>query len=137
MATSLELAAQRDTVGLHEFIGARLDAAADPLELAVAAILDPIDRSPQPSRGLLATYALMLEAARRPDLHSVAREWTEAYLNVPGLLVKVFGFKHPRSDAELLLAAADGLLIGQLTSGEAGHLTPELRRLAGALVTRR
>jgi hypothetical protein len=52
-------------------------------------------------------------------------------------LFKVAGSSDPRADAKLLLAAADGLLIDQLASGEAGDLAPELRRLAGALVRRR
>jgi DNA-binding transcriptional regulator YbjK len=138
LTAALELAAQRDTARLHEFIAARLDVADDPLELAVAAILDPIDQSPQASRGsLLATYALLLEAARRPSLQSVTREWTDAYLNVLQRLLKVAGSSHPRADADLLLAVADGLLIGQLASGKAGDLAPQLRRLAGALVSRR
>ncbi|HET7051629.1 MAG TPA: hypothetical protein VFI54_25390 [Solirubrobacteraceae bacterium] len=138
LTAALELAAQRDTARLHEFIAARLDVADDPLELAVAAILDPIDQAPQASRGsLLATYALLLEAARRPSLQSVTREWTDAYLNVLQRLLKVAGSSHPRADADLLLAVADGLLIGQLASGKAGDLAPELRRLAGALVSRR
>jgi DNA-binding transcriptional regulator YbjK len=137
LTAALELAAQRDTARLHEFIAERLDGAADPVELAVAAILDPLDQSPQASRGsLLATYALLLEAARRPGLQSVTREWTDAYLNVLERLFKIAGSSNPRSDANLLLAAADGLLIGQLASGEAGDLAPELRRLAAALVRR-
>jgi DNA-binding transcriptional regulator YbjK len=138
LTAALELAAQRDTARLHEFIAERLDGAADPVELAVAAILDPLDQSPQASRGsLLATYALLLEAARRPGLQSVTREWTDAYLNVLERLFKIAGSSNPRSDANLLLAAADGFLIGQLASGEAGDLAPELRRLAAALVRRR
>ena len=138
LTAALELAAQRDTTRLHEFIAARLDGAANPVELAVAAIVDPFDQSPHASRGsLLATYALLLEAARRPSLQSVTREWTDAYLNVLERLFKVAGSSDPRADAKLLLAAADGLLIDQLASGEAGDLGPELRRLAGALVRRR
>ena len=67
----------------------------------------------------------------------MTREWTDAYLNVLERLFKVAGSSDPRADAKLLLAAADGLLIDQLASGEAGDLAPELRRLAGALVRRR
>ena len=138
LTAALEVAAQRDIARLHQFIAERLDAAADPIELAVAAIVDPPDYSPQASRGtVVATYALILEAARRRSLQGVTREWTDAYLNVLERLFKVAGSGHPRADADLLLAAAAGLLIGQLASGEAGDLAPELRRLARALVSRR
>jgi hypothetical protein len=46
------------------------------------------------------------------------------------------GSGHPRRDAELLLAS-DGLLIGQLASGEASDLRAPLRRLAVALLDAR
>ena len=110
---------------------------ADPLELAVAAILEPLDESPQASRGsLLATYLLLLEAARRPSLRAIAKEWTEAYLKLLGRLFKAAGSGDPAADGELLLAAADGLLIEQLASGTGGDVAPRLRRLASALVAR-
>jgi hypothetical protein len=44
------------------------------------------------------------------------------------------GSRHPRSDAELLIAAADGLLVEQLASDDASDLVPRLKRLADALV---
>lgn len=108
---------------------------ADPLGLAVAAILDPLDESPQANRGsLVATYALLLEAARRPALRAVARRWTAAYLDALGRLLGLAGSRQPEADAELLLGAADGLLIEQLAAGTTADLAPRLRRLAEALV---
>lgn len=137
LTAALELAAQRDMARLQEFIAEPIDDSDDPLELAVAAILEPLDESLQASRGsLLATYLLLLEAARRPNLQEVAREWTEAYLNLLSRLFKRAGSDDPATDAELLLGAADGLLIGQLAQGTGGDLAPRLRRLASALVTR-
>jgi TetR/AcrR family transcriptional regulator, regulator of biofilm formation and stress response len=137
LTAALELAAQRDIARLQEFIVEPLDDSADPLELAVAAILEPLDESLQASRGsLLATYALLLEAARRPSLRAVTRDWTEAYLKLLSRLFKAAGSDDPRADAELLLAAADGLLIYQLAQGTGGDLVPRLRRLASALVGR-
>jgi AcrR family transcriptional regulator len=104
--------------------------------------------NPNPAaRGwLLATYALMLEAARRPALREVTERWTDAYLEMLPPLLAAAGSQHPRADAALLLAAADGLLIDQLASGHASaeapplgaadhlDLGPQLRRLADALV---
>ncbi len=93
------------------------------------------DNSIHTSRGwLLATYALVLEAARRPALRAVTRRWTDAYLEALRPLLAAAGSRHPRSDAELLLAAADGLLVDQLASGDSSDLAPRLRRLADALV---
>jgi DNA-binding transcriptional regulator YbjK len=135
LTAALELAAERDMARLEEFLAERLDAAADPLGLAVAAILDPLDESHQANRGsLVATYALLLEAARRPALRAVARRWTAAYLDALGRLLGLAGSRRPEADAELLLGAADGLLIEQLASGTTADLAPRLRRLAEALV---
>ena len=137
LTAALELAAQRDIARLQEFAAAPFDDTADPLELAVAAILEPLDESLQTSRGsLLATYLLLLEAARRPSLRAIAKQWTDAYLKLLGRLFKLAGSADPVTDAELLLAAADGLLIEQLASGARGDVAPRLRRLAGALVAR-
>lgn len=135
LTAALERAAERDIERLRAFLPEALTRAADPIELVVGAILDPIDESPQTSRGwLLATYALVLEAARRPALREVTIRWTDAYLEVLPPLLAAAGSRHPRSDAELLLAAADGLLVDQLATGDASDLAPRLRRLADALI---
>jgi DNA-binding transcriptional regulator YbjK len=145
LTAALELAAERDMARLQEFLAEGLDAVADrqgadphgadPVGLAVAAILDPLDESQQASRGsLVATYALLLEAARRPALRAVARRWTAAYLDALGHLLGLAGSHRPEADAELLLGAADGLLIEQLAAGTTADLAPRLRRLAEALV---
>ncbi len=137
LTAALERAADRDIERLRAFLGESEtpEPAADPLGRAVAAILGPSDESTQTSRAwLLATYALMLEAARRPALRDVTKRWTEAYLEALPPLLAAAGSSHPRSDAELLLAAADGLLVEQLASDDASDLAPRLRRLAGALV---
>ncbi len=44
------------------------------------------------------------------------------------------GSADPVTDGTLLLAAADGLLIDQLSSGATGDLAPRLRQVASALV---
>jgi len=79
----------------------------------------------------------MLEAARRPALREIAARWTEAYIVTLSGLMEQAGSARPREDAQLLLATADGLLIGQLATGSAGDLRPRLRRLAASLVGHR
>jgi TetR/AcrR family transcriptional regulator, regulator of biofilm formation and stress response len=136
LTAALELAAERDIARLHEF---SVDAGdgADPLELAIAAVLGPIDETLPAHRGsLIATYALLLEAARRPPLQAVARGWTDAYLSAVGRQLEAAGSTAPAADAELLIAAADGLLIEQLATGDRRELSTRLRRLAIALVRR-
>jgi TetR/AcrR family transcriptional regulator, regulator of biofilm formation and stress response len=135
LTAALELAADRDIARLQEFVGSNLPEDADPIELAVASIIEPCETSIQGSRSsLLATYALLLEAARRPALQAVTRRWSNAYLDALEDLLGQTSSSDPRRDAELLLAAADGLLVGQLASGEMTDLTPKLRMLAITLV---
>jgi DNA-binding transcriptional regulator YbjK len=137
LTAALELAAERDIARLGEF-SVDVGDGADPLELAIAAVLEPIDETLPARRGsMIATYALLLEAARRPPMQAVVRRWTDAYLAALGRLLEVAGSTAPSADAELLLAAADGLLIEQLATGDQGELSSRLRRLATALVTRR
>ena len=131
LTAALERAAERDIARLHAFLD-DASAKADPLALAVDAIVGPPEE--QTNRGsLLATYALILEAARRPAMRAINQRWTEAYLGALTRLLRAAGSGRPRSDAVILLAAADGLLVEQLTSGEATEAAPQLRRLAKAL----
>jgi DNA-binding transcriptional regulator YbjK len=135
LTAALERAAERDIERLREFLHDTPDPAVDPVATVVRAILGPIEDSGQTSRAwLLATYALMLEAARRPALREVTMRWTHAYLEALQPLLAAAGSRDPRSDAELLLAAADGLLVEQLASDDTSDLAPRLRRLADALV---
>ena len=184
LTAALESAAERDIERLRAFLREPPEGTADPLALAVGAILGPSEESTKgppsgaadnpsakappsgaadnpskappsgaadnpskappsgaadnpsfTSRGwLLATYALVLEAARRPALRDVTMRWTGAYLEALSPLLAAAGSRHPRSDAELLLAAADGLLVEQLASDDTSDLAPRLRRLADALV---
>jgi AcrR family transcriptional regulator len=146
LTAALARAADHDIERLHGFLAEAQEPAADPLGLVVGALLGPNNpkappsgaaaQSPNPtSRGwLLATYALLIEAARRPALRQVTARWTEAYLEALPPLLAAAGSRHPRADAGLLLAAADGLLVDQLASGDTADLAPQLRRLAEALV---
>jgi DNA-binding transcriptional regulator YbjK len=134
LTAALERAADRDIARLRDFIADAPADSPDPIGLAVDAILDSVGETGQTSRGsLLATYALLLEAARRPTLRAVTRRWTDAYLDALGKLMARAGSPDPPSDAALLLGAADGLLVEQLASGACADLGPRLRRLAAAL----
>jgi TetR/AcrR family transcriptional regulator, regulator of biofilm formation and stress response len=135
LMAALERAAESDIERLRAFVGEAPEHVPDPVGRVVGAILDPVDDSAQTRRGwLLATYALVLEAARRPALRDVTMRWTDAYLEALTPLLAAAGSCEPRSDAELLLAAADGLVVDQLASGQDSDLAPRLRRLASALV---
>jgi DNA-binding transcriptional regulator YbjK len=134
LTAALELAAERDTARLLEY-GAEMEhSGTDPLDAVVGAITECDDGS-QANRGsLIATFALLLEAARRPALQQIAQRWTEVYLLTLSRLLERAGSAHARQDAELLLGATDGLLLEQLASGTIEDLSPRLRRLAAALV---
>jgi TetR/AcrR family transcriptional regulator, regulator of biofilm formation and stress response len=134
LTAALELAAERDTARLLAY-GAEIEESdVDALDAVVAAIGECDDGS-QPNRGsLIATFALLLEAARRPALQLIAQRWTEAYMLTLSRLLERAGSASPRADAELLIGATDGLLLEQLASGRTEDLNPRLRRLAAALV---
>jgi DNA-binding transcriptional regulator YbjK len=135
LTAALERAAERDCARLHSILSQSAPEPEDPLRLVVDAILDPLeDDDPSCRASLLATYALMLEAARRPALREIHRRWTEAYLDALSRLLELAGSHAPRSDAALLLAAADGLVVEQLASDRTAAVAPQLRRLAAALV---
>lgn len=135
IAAALELAAERDIADLHRRAN---EPSGNALERAVGLICEPLREDQRASRGaLLAAYALWLEAARRPELRTVTRRWAAAYHEtVAGLLVRA-GSSDPPGDAELLAAAADGLLMEQLARDRFSDLRPRLRRLAHALLDRR
>ena len=134
LTAALELAAERDTARLLAY-GAEMEQSdLDPLDAIVTAIGECDDKS-QPNRGsLIATFALLLEAARRPALQQISQRWSEAYLLTLSRLLERAGSASPRADAELLIGATDGLLLEQLASGRNENLNPRLRRLAAALV---
>jgi DNA-binding transcriptional regulator YbjK len=134
LTAALELAAERDVARLHELAGQLGDR--EPLEAVLATVLDPVDE-PSSRASLMATYALLLEAARRPALQDLARRWTDAYLETIGGLLGRAGSARPRDDASLVLAAADGLLLEQLAAGGHEDPRPALRRLTRALLDAR
>jgi TetR/AcrR family transcriptional regulator, regulator of biofilm formation and stress response len=138
LTATLELAAERDLARLRGVAEQRRRLPASPDD-AVAAVMDPPgeqrcdDDRAAGRRSLLASYTLLLEAARRPALQELTRRWTDAYLTTVAELLARAGSSDPRADAQLLLAAADGLLIVHLSTGEPADPRPALLRLARTL----
>jgi DNA-binding transcriptional regulator YbjK len=139
LTAALELAAERDIARLADSAAERGDDdATDPVEAIVSLLLDPVEEGLRTSRGsLIATYTLLLEAARRPAMREISARWTEAYVDAGGELLQRAGSSDPRGDTALLVAAADGLLIEQLSGGGNSDLRPRLRRLAAGLIADR
>jgi DNA-binding transcriptional regulator YbjK len=64
----------------------------------------------------VAQYALLQEAARRPELEAVCREWSEAWELALSGLFESLGGTDSRLEAQMFLAMLDGLLLGQLAA---------------------
>ncbi|HWD65841.1 MAG TPA: TetR family transcriptional regulator [Solirubrobacteraceae bacterium] len=134
LTAALHHAAEQDITRLEAF-AASAQHTEDPIGTAVGAVVGPADvRSPAGRSSLLASYTLLLEAARRPALRDLSLRWTNAYLDALEPMLELAGSGSPRADAELLLAAADGLLMDQLALGGASDPTSRLRRMVAALV---
>jgi DNA-binding transcriptional regulator YbjK len=83
-------------------------------------------------------YHLQLEAAQRPDLTPVLREWKAATMSLAERALRVAGSPRPATDARVVVAAIDGLRLDQLASpepdAEGSVLRPAIERLLEALV---
>ena len=149
LTEALRYAAERDEARLHSAADALIarceesDRAPSPAEI-VAVVLDPCDDD-DPSvpdahaaerASLLAAYALMLEAARRPALQALSLQWSDAYRDTVGELLGRAGSRRAADDARMLMAATDGLLVDRLATGTDGDFDPrfELQRLVQALI---
>jgi DNA-binding transcriptional regulator YbjK len=131
LTAAFEFAAERDLARLRDRTGAlgERPTVAEIVEV-VAACGDDGDRG-----SLLAAYALLLEAARRPGLQALSQRWTDGYLEMIAELLRRTGSARPADDARLLIAAADGLLIDDLAAGGPGmDPRPHLKRLTAALL---
>lgn len=137
LTAALALAAERDLERLREVADSRRALAPSAAD-AVAVLMPSRDEDPTAGRrSLIASYTLLLEAARRPALRELVRRWTDAYTTTVAELLARAGSPQPVADAELLLATADGLLISSLATDEPADPTPQLERLARELIARR
>lgn len=85
---------------------------------------------------LMASYALWLESARRPELREVERAWTDEYTDVVAQILASAGAPDAHQAARLLIAAIDGLILAELSRDEpagAAELRPLVQRLVTAL----
>ncbi|HLI59341.1 MAG TPA: TetR family transcriptional regulator [Solirubrobacteraceae bacterium] len=149
LTEALRYAAERDEARLRRAAGALVrhcdaDGRAPSAGEIVAVVLDPCVEGEPPladphgaeRAALLASYALMLEAARRPALQALSLQWSDAYRDVVGELLARAGSARAADDARILMAAADGLLVDRLATGSEADFEPrtELERLVRALV---
>jgi DNA-binding transcriptional regulator YbjK len=147
LTEALRYAAERDEVRLRtaaDALVARCESAARAPSAAeiVAVVLDPCAEASMPDphaaerAALLATYALTLEAARRPALQALSLQWSDAYREVVGELLHRAGSRRAADDARILMAATDGLLVDRLATGTEAEFAPgaELERLVEALI---
>lgn len=139
VAEAYTLAAARDVARIEE-VAVELERDGIPTGAGLAARLAALTaRELHGERpGLVASYALWLEAARRPALRAISTGWTDAYLELATAMMAAAGSACPRLDAQLLVAALDGLLLEQLARDapafEDEVLRPALERLIGALL---
>ena len=64
----------------------------------------------------VAQYTFLQEAARRPELEQVCREWSESWEEALAEMFTSLGAPSPRLEARMFLAMLDGLLLGQLAA---------------------
>ena len=135
LTAAFELAAERDIARVQSLVTGAEASAVDPVELVTTQILEAVDHERSGHRGsFIASYALLIEAARRPALQAAAARWSEAYVDGIGTLLATAGSCQPRADAQLLMATYDGLQIEQLATGVNTSLRSRLRRVARALL---
>jgi DNA-binding transcriptional regulator YbjK len=135
LAEAYRLAADRDIARMRDLARTYVDRAATDLAAALTELLTAELAAGRTS--LIASYALWIEAARRPALRAIEHEWTTAYVNLVQDILRAAGSPHPATDAQLLVATLDGLLLQQLATDDADpdtQLRPQLDRLVAALL---
>jgi DNA-binding transcriptional regulator YbjK len=133
-----DLAASDEVVRLEELVRELSAAGADPdqwLQATIATLAGEFARDPETR---LATFELLLEAARRPAVRESVSRWLEAYrgLSVAGAVAT--GSPCPEMDAEITIAFLTGLALLQIADPheryETEVLGPLLLRLNQALI---
>lgn len=77
---------------------------------------------------LVAQYELQLQAAHRPELRRICRDWNDANRRLAERLLAAAGSPDPVDDARLLIAAVDGLRLYELSAAERGLEREQLQR---------
>lgn len=137
LAETYRRAAERDIARLEQ-VGERLSSerlAVRDLPAALARLVT--DELAGDRTGLMASHALWLEAARRPELRELSRAWTAAYVRVAAGLLDTAGARDPELDARIVVAALDGLGLDALVTDDpdAGRtVQAALERLLAALL---
>jgi len=138
LAETYRRAAEQDIARLQELgerLSSRRPTARRTLPGALARLVtDDLDGN---RTGLVACYALWLEAARRPELRELSRAWTAAYVRVAAGILAAAGSRDPELDARIVVAALDGLSLDALVTDDPDARTAvraALERLLGALL---
>ena len=135
IVAAYSVAAERDIGRVRELAAATAATPAAELGSALAELM--AGDLTHERADLMASYALWLESARRPELRAIERAWTDSYAAVVAEMLAAAGAPDPDAAARLLIAAIDGLILGELASDEpsgAAELRPLVERLVAALL---
>ncbi|MEX2196655.1 MAG: TetR family transcriptional regulator [Thermoleophilaceae bacterium] len=89
---------------------------------------------------LVAQYELQLQAAHRPELRRICRDWNAANRRLAERMLTGAGSPDPANDARVLIAAVDGLRLYELSAApglERQAMQAAITRLLEALTGRR
>jgi DNA-binding transcriptional regulator YbjK len=137
LAEAYRLAAQRDIDRVEALADSVVAGGVAPAEVAPLLARLAAAEVARGRTGVIAAYALWIEAARRPELRGIERGWTAAYVGAVERILAAAGAPRPALDARIVVAALDGLLLEQVAMDEPGYasdvLEPALGRLVAAL----
>jgi DNA-binding transcriptional regulator YbjK len=87
---------------------------------------------------LLAQYEISLEAARRPELATASRAWTDAHVTALAPALKELGAAEPERDAWIVYSTLCGMVLDELAAPRPRFrkklLRPSIERLLRGLV---
>jgi DNA-binding transcriptional regulator YbjK len=133
-----DLAARDEVARLEELVRELSAAGAEPeqwLQATIATLAGELAREPELR---LASFELLLEAARRPAVRESVSRWLQAYRGLAVAGAAATGSPEPELDAEITIAFLTGLALLQLATPheryETEVLGPLLLRLNQALI---
>jgi DNA-binding transcriptional regulator YbjK len=135
---AFDLAARDEVARLEALVHDLAARDADPatwIEATAAALAGELAREPEVR---LASFELLLEAARRPAVRESVGRWLHAYRGLATAGSAATGSTDPEADARILLGLLTGLALLQLADPHERYedevLRPTLARLNAALV---